>query len=132
MRTSLGMARLAFGAVLTAGSTLALACGFCVEDRIATVYDHAMVEAATASKNEVAFFSLDGVTHDAARRALTAALASAGATKGSVRISDGACSAAYDPARTSAAKIAASVNTMLAARGMTLVPLRVIEARGKS
>jgi len=132
MRTSGVVARLAFAAALTAGSTLTLACGFCIEDRIATVYDHAVIEAAAASKSEVAFFSLDGVADEATRRALAAAFASAGATKASVRISDGACSAAYDPARTSAAKIAASVNTMLAARGMTLVPLRVIEARGRS
>jgi hypothetical protein len=113
-------------AVLAAGPMLAAACGFCEEDRIASVYDHAVVQAAAAAKREVAFFSLEGIADDTARRAITAALVSAGATKSSVRISDGACSVAFDPARTSAATIASAVNARLAPRGVKLAVLRTM------
>src|SRR3982750_1452609 len=54
-----------FSLLLAAGP--AAACGYCVEDKIAATYDHAVVTQAFARKHQVAFFHVDGT---ASRRAL--------------------------------------------------------------
>ena len=47
-------------AALLALSRQALACGYCVEDKMAAVYDHATVTRALAQKHQVAYFHIDG------------------------------------------------------------------------
>jgi hypothetical protein len=135
MRTSARLcARGALAALLAAASALASACGFCVEDRVAAVYDHEGVGSAIAQRQHVAFFALEGplASNPASRRAIVAALESAGALPGTARVAveNAACSAAYDPRRTSLAELAKRANKPLAARGLTLVVLRMIDAGG--
>ncbi len=127
------------GAVMVIGlafaAPCAYACGFCVEDRVAAVYDHAVVEAATAQHRAVAFFAVEGdLKPDAAsRRALVAALEAGGGIRGSARVAleNAACSIAYDPARVSLAQLTARAGKPLAARGLTLAALRVTDRLGE-
>ena len=46
--------------LLLAQAPLALACGYCVEDKIAATYDHAVIDAAIARHRQVVFVAIDG------------------------------------------------------------------------
>src|SRR4051812_15875614 len=92
--------RVLIGTALLAVSTAALACGYCVEDKIAATYDHAVVTQAFARKHHVVFLHVDGLAQS--RRALErAAYAAPGVDAGSVRVSADllTVSFAYDPAQ---------------------------------
>ena len=57
------MRRVLYGSLclaLIVPATRALACGHCIEDKIAAVYDYALVTQATARNHEVVFFALAG------------------------------------------------------------------------
>jgi hypothetical protein len=116
-------------------SAAALACGYCIEDRVAAVYDQAVVDGSKNGHRTVAFFSIEGSVRDdaASKRAVLAALQGAGAARGSARValSNAACSLAFDPSRTSLDKVVVSANRGLVRHGLTLAPLRVIDAGGK-
>src|SRR5262245_56602507 len=87
-------------AVLLLASGQALACGYCVEDKIAAAYDHAVVTRALATKHHVAFLHVDGAVRG--RAALEKAAYSAPAVdRGTVRVSADllTVSFAFDPAR---------------------------------
>ena len=60
MRVAPLVAGIALGMATALQSPGALACGHCVEDKIAAVYDHAMVTRSLAVKHRVAFFAIDG------------------------------------------------------------------------
>lgn len=73
-------------AVAMLAPAAALACGVCVEDKVAATYDHAVIQAAIEARGQVVFVALDGrdATHSASR--ITAAAGRIpGAQKGSVR-----------------------------------------------
>jgi hypothetical protein len=57
---------------LLLASSQALACGVCVEDKIAAVYDHAAVQKSLAAKRTVVFFHIDGklVVNERSKRAI--------------------------------------------------------------
>src|SRR4051812_40301615 len=83
-------AQLLAAAALSATAGTAAACGYCIEDKIAAVYDHAVVTAAIGQKHQVAFFAVDGpIPAEAqARTALQTALSlSRGIDAGSLRLS---------------------------------------------
>ena len=116
--------------LLASGNTWA--CGYCVEDKIASTYDHALVSRALGAGHHVAFYHLEGpVAADAAtRRAIVAATESTpGVDKGSVRFAPETLtvSFAYDPRRTSLAAAEQAIDRKLASRKLSLFPLRVIE-----
>src|SRR4051812_9565527 len=106
----------------------AAACGLCVEDRVAAVYDQAVVDRAVAHGQHVAFFSVEGepATLADARGVIAKSLERA-AIPGTARVSLESATAAiaFDPARTTPAAIAASAAGVLAPRGLALQPLRV-------
>jgi hypothetical protein len=120
---------------LAGASGGAFACGYCVEDRVAAVYDHDAVEGALAQRRNVAFFGIEGEVAgtEASRRALVSAVEKAGGIKGTSRVAleNAAISVAYDPARTTLDSLTARANRPLAAKGLTLSPLRVIDEGGK-
>lgn len=127
MRNRLLLASAALAALL-AGAGTANACGVCVEDRVAAVYDHAVVEGAYRRGHAVAFLGVEGGRAlDAGQaRAVRAALAGvAGVERASIRVSpEGAsCSAAYDPGRATPEALAARAGRRLASQGLTLRPL---------
>jgi hypothetical protein len=128
IRLGLACAALGWGAAATA-------CGFCIEDRVAAAYDQAMVDHARAGNQSVAFFSIDGTESldEKARLAVIAALEKAGAARGSVKVAHAqvACALAYDPLGVGIAAVAAKASRELAARGISLKPLRIIDADGR-
>jgi hypothetical protein len=129
-RTIARAAAIAF--TLAAGP--AAACGYCIEDRVAAVYDQAVVDHAVSRHQHVAFFSLNGALEakPATRRALIAALDRAG-IRGSTHVSleSASASVAFDPARASLASLAAAGGRALASQGVTLEALRIVGADGR-
>ena len=133
MRTRKSLLRVA-AALLAMAMIPAAACGFCVEDRVAAVYDQGAVDAALAGHRAVAFLGLDGepAATEATRRALVAALEASGAIRGSTRVAleNGACAFTYDPARTELRALVAGANRRLRERHLVLNVLRWIDAAG--
>jgi hypothetical protein len=118
------------------GASAAQACGYCVEDKIASAYDHALVAQSVAIGHHVAFYHLDGPLNASAdtKRALSSAAESVpGVDKGSVRVSLDTLtlSFAFDPKRTSLAAAQSALDRKLAARKLSLFPMRVIERPGE-
>ena len=88
---------------------------------------------ALAHKHQVAFFHVDGplAPGDATRRWLeSAASSTAGVDPGSTRVAVETLtiSVAFDPQRTSLIKLQNALDKKLAAKKLTLMPLRVIDA----
>jgi hypothetical protein len=104
------------------------ACGYCIEDRVAAVYDHGVIAAARERRHRMAFFSLEGrlPAGDEVRRALARSLSSAaGVNAGSLRVSveSASLSLSFDPTLSSAARIREALDRDLAARGLKVAPL---------
>lgn len=120
------------GLWLVLGCGNALACGHCVEDRIAAVYDHALQAQTLARGHRLAYFSIDGLRGDPAgqrqqiERALRAAL---GVDAGSVRIAldPAALVAGFDPLRQPADRMTHALQRAFARQGMSLQLLRVVD-----
>jgi hypothetical protein len=111
----------------------AFACGYCVEDKIASVYDHAVITRAMAERHQIAFFGIDGaIVVDAKSVREIEALANnvEGTDKGSLRVSldSAALAVAFDPRRTSFSSLQKSLEKKLAAKQLLLLPLRVMDA----
>ena len=126
------MMRTSVLAVLLAASGAAQACGYCVEDKMAAAYDHAVVTRALGQKHNVAFFHIDGslVPGEATKRALEAlAESSTGVDRGSVRVSVGSASlsVAFDPRRTPLAVLQGELERRLAAKKLSLMLLQVMD-----
>jgi hypothetical protein len=123
-------------AALLAAASPAGACGYCVEDKIASAYDHALVAQAVAIGHHVAFYHLDGplAQNDATKRALLSAAESVpGVDKGSVRVALDTLTIAFafDPKRTSLVAAQSTLDKKLAVRKLSLFPMRVIERPGE-
>ena len=109
----------------------AQACGICIDDRIASCYDHAVVTAAKAKGHEVVFFAINGdiVRGDDTRRAVLAAIAALpGVQRASGRVSleNAALSFAFDPARTTPQAARRELGRRLGGRGLGVSLLRTI------
>ena len=122
----------AAGLLLALQAPAALACGYCVEDKIAAVYDHAVVARALGRKHHVVFFHIDGTLApgERTRRALEAiAESTEGVDKGSARVSvaSAALAVAFDPRRTVFADVQKGLERKLAPKKLSLLPLRVMD-----
>ena len=123
-------------AALVAGvlPATALACGICVEDRVAAVFDNDTVNSAMARKRHLAFFGLEGSLPATAesRKAIADALQAGGGIKGTVRVSleSASASTVFDPGKTSLAALRDGAQKRLAPRGLSLTALRVIDGGG--
>ncbi len=121
-------------ALVTAlGSSAAIACGYCVEDRIAAVYDHALLQRTLTSKHQIVFFAWDGpLTHgDAERRKIFALVeATPGVDKGSTRVSmePAALAVAFDPRRSSIENVQAALQKSLAKMKLSVILLQAPKA----
>lgn len=120
-------------ALIVAGiASTACACGYCIEDKVAAVYDHAVLTRATSQHHQVVFFSLEGKipAGEETRRTLEAIVESvAGVDKGSARVSveSAALSAAFNPQRAPFASMERSLSRKLAPRGLSVAILRVMD-----
>jgi hypothetical protein len=120
-------------AMVGATGSMAFACGFCIEDKIAAVYDYAVVTRAFSQKHQVVFFAVEGkmAAGDEARRKVQALVESVvGIDRGSARLSaePSALSAAFNPARTPFAAMERSLTRKLAAYGLSIAVLRIMDA----
>ena len=119
-------------ALASAGAT---ACGYCIEDRVAAVYDQGVVDGALARRHHVAFLGIEaGTVDESTTRAARGALEGVrGVDKGSARAKtdNAAIAVTFDPAVTSLTQLVTAANRPLARRGVTLSALRVIDAGGK-
>ena len=120
MKRALSAAALAFA------TQSALACGYCVEDKIAAAYDHAVISKAVSQNHRVAFFHVEG---NVPRAALEQAAYAAGADAASVRVSaDGlTVSLAFDPGRTPLGALHSRMEKKLSAKKVDLMPFHVME-----
>lgn len=126
------MSRTAILAALLLAADAALACGVCVEDKMAAVYDHAVIGKALDRKHHVAFFHVDGnlPAGAATRQALErAAESSPAADRGSVRVSveSAALAVAFDPRRTPVVALQKDIERRLAAKNASLMLMQVLE-----
>jgi hypothetical protein len=123
-------ASLLSAALLFLGGEVA-ACGYCVEDKIAATYDHAVVTRALQRGQHLAFFHVEGPEPrpEATRRALEDAASMPGVEKASVRISPDllTLSLAYDPRRVSLAAIIERLDRRLSVRKLSVLPLRIMQ-----
>ena len=123
--------RASIAVVLLTATAPTFACGYCVEDKIAATYDHAVVTQALARKHQVAFFHVDGA---APSRAVLerAAYSAPGVDKGSVRVAADllTVSLAFDPSRATLGAIHARIEKTLAAHRVSLMPFEVMERPG--
>lgn len=121
-------AALAFLAAALAAD--ALACGYCVEDRVAAVYDHAVVVKSLDRRHPVIFLAIEGALVPADGKAIESALrAVPGTDPGSLRVSvaGAAVSFSYDPKRGGLGPILGGMEGRLAAKGLGLSLLKVID-----
>lgn len=120
-------ARVAFAILGLALALPALGCGHCVEDKIASVYDHAVVVQALGRGQHVAFFAVEGAAADAG--VAHAAESTRGVVRGSARVSmaTATLSMAFDPKRVSFGTLEQRLQRRLSAQGITLQALRIME-----
>lgn len=108
------------------------ACGHCAEDKMAAVYDFAVVSKAQALHQHVAFVAIDGSfsTDAKTRGAIADAVRTAeGVDRASVRVSLelAAFSFAFDPKRASFASIHRSVGRQLSRIGLRVSEIKVLD-----
>jgi len=121
---------------MASAASNALACGVCVEDKMAAVYDHAAVTRALDAKNTVVFFAIEGALppgRAALRKVAAMAASTPGVDKDSVRISRDAVSLAFsfDPRRGDLATVQGILERKLAAMGLSLLAMRVMNRPGE-
>lgn len=121
--------------LLVALPAAALGCGYCVEDKIASVYDHAAVAKALGERHHIVYFHVDGPLGKDGRtkKAIEAAAASTGGVdRGSVRVNLETLTLglAFDPKRVPLARLQSQLEKKLGAQKLTLMPLSIIEAPG--
>jgi hypothetical protein len=119
------------GLLLLVPAAAAVACGYCVEDRIAAAYDHSVIVSSLDRSHEVAFFAIEGAVAPSAgfRREIRTALQSTkGIDRGTERVSNDTTSLsfAYDPARHKLGPIMRAIESRLAPKGLNISLLRVI------
>lgn len=110
----------------------AIACGHCVEDKVAAAYDHSVIVRSIERRHEVAFFAIEGAIAESPRlsREIQKALESVGGVdRGTARVSlpAGSLSFAYDPARQKLGTIVRVLEKTLAPKGLSPSLLRVID-----
>lgn len=124
----------AMGAALLLCHAAASACGHCVEDKIAAVYDHAVLTRAKAQGHSVVFLAIDGnvAPSESLRRELeNAARAIAGVDRDTVRVSLelAALSFAFDPHATTAVAAQRALEKKIAGKKLRAMELKLIEPR---
>ena len=120
------------GLLLALHGSAAFACGHCVEDKIAAVYDHALITQALAQKQQVVFFAIDGnfTANEVTRKSIeTIAKSVEGIEKNSVRVSVelAALCVVFDPKRQSFAAMQKSLDKKMAEKKLTLLLLKIMD-----
>jgi len=117
-----------FVLLFAASASDAFACGVCVEDKIAAVYDHKVVTSAHDAGHQIVFCAIEGdiLPGNTLSHKMRQALESiAGVDRGSVRVSldTASLSFAFDPARTPRTALIRTANRKLTINGIKLAQL---------
>ena len=123
------LAATSLAAWLVAMAVPAAACGYCVDDKVAAAYDHAVVERAIAKGHEVVYLSLEfarPVTRDTEAAIRNAIERISGVDRNSVRVAveAGGLSLAFDPKRTPAGSMLTELDRAVAPLGARTALLR--------
>jgi hypothetical protein len=107
----------------------AAACGYCLDDKVAAAYDHAVVERALAQGHEMAFLSLEmaqPATRDTGAAIRRVIERIPGVDRGSVRVAleAGGLSLAFDPTRLPAGSVLNALDRAVAPLGARTALLR--------
>jgi hypothetical protein len=124
-------ARRGIAAALAAlASSSALACGVCVEDKVAATYDHAVVTQAAARHHVVVFAAVEGsgVPAEVLRALKEVAAKLEGVDRGTVRAAESprALSFALDPRSATQEAALAAIERAPRAAGVRLTLIRVM------
>jgi len=123
--------------LLLMSTSSAIACGHCIEDKVAAVYDHAIVVKAVHEKHVVAFFGIEGplVVNSASKQAIQKMLSSInGVDLNTSRISleTGSMSLAFNPIIVSYPTLLDTLDKKLKAKKLSVFPLEVLTQMPKS
>lgn len=129
--------RLGLLLVLTLQAPIAAACGHCVEDKMAAVYDHAVITRALLSHQEVAFFSINGdvPANEASKKALEAIAEMApGVTKHTVKVAldVGALALVFNPKVQDIASLQKNIEGKWRGKRLGLTLIKVMSASEKT
>jgi hypothetical protein len=114
-----------------------IACGHCIEDKVAAVYDHAIVVKAVHEKHVVAFFGIEGplVVNTASKQDIQKIIGSInGVDLNTSRISleTGSMSLAFNPTLLSYPTLLDSLDKKLKVKKLSVFPLEVLSQMPKS
>ena len=117
--------------VASLAASTALACGVCIEDKVASTYDHAVVSKAAADHRVMVFAAVDG--HGSAKALAASAKRAAGQVAGVDRASvraaaepAAAVSFALDPRALTPEAALGAIAQNASQKGMKLTLLRVV------
>jgi len=114
-----------------------IACGHCIEDKVAAVYDHTVVAKAVHEKHIVAFFGIEGplVVNTASKQEMQKIMSSInGVDPNTSRISleTGSISLAFNPTLLSYPALLTSLDKKLKLKKLSVFPLEVMSQMPKS
>jgi hypothetical protein len=126
-----------FASLLLMSTSSAIACGHCIEDKVAAVYDHAIVVKAVQEKHVVAFFGIEGplVVNTASKQDIQKIIGSInGVDLNTARISleAGSISLAFNPTLLSYPALLDSLDKKLATKKLSVFPLQTLSQMPKS
>ena len=115
----------------------AIACGHCIEDKVAAVYDHAIVAKAVHEKHVVAFFGIEGplVVNSASKQEIQKMMSSInGIDPNTSRISleTGSISLAFNPAILTYPGLLEGLDKKLKPKKLSIFPLDLISKMPKT
>ena len=115
----------------------AIACGHCIEDKVAAVYDHAIVAKAVHEKHVVAFFGIEGplVVNSASKQEIQKMMSSInGIDPNTSRISleTGSISLAFNPAILTYPALLEGLDKKLKQKKLSIFPLDLISQMPKT
>jgi len=114
-----------------------IACGHCIEDKVAAVYDHAIVAKAVHEKHVVAFFGIEGplVVNSASKQEIQKMMSSInGIDPNTSRISleTGSISLAFNPAILTYPALLEGLDKKLKQKKLSIFPLDLISQMPKT
>ncbi len=129
MKRAMRLISIVIGATLAASS---LACGVCIEDKVAATYDYGIVMTAIGKHHLVVFGQIEGAVdmRAAATKIAAAAARVRGVDRSTIRtsVSPAAFSFALDPAAQAPAAAVADLQKRVRMQGVKLSVLRVVSS----
>jgi len=126
-----------FASLLLMSTSSVIACGHCIEDKVAAVYDHAIVAKAVHEKHVVAFFGIEGplVVNSASKQEIQKMMSSInGIDPNTSRISleTGSISLAFNPAILTYPALLEGLDKKLKQKKLSIFPLDLISQMPKT